>query len=242
MKPVKIFFLAAACSILINFSSCVKEPLWGINGKGSNTTEVINYKSFSKIDLGFDADVLYTQDSVYLIEISAQSNIQRVIETEVSKSVLRLRASKRLLHHNPIQIIIHSPDIKGFFVSGSGNVYAQNPISTISMDLNVSGSGAISIPVLNTNDIYTEISGSGKIKLEGGISKNHHMNISGAGSIDALSIKCDKSDIDVSGSGNVQVWVSEQLDVTISGSGKVSYKGTPTVNTKISGSGKIIHL
>lgn len=216
--------------------------MWGINGKGSNTSETVNFQSFSKIDIGFDADILYTQDSIYKIEISAQSNIQRVIETEVSKNVLIFRASKRLLHHNPIQIIIHSPDIKGFFVSGSGNVYAQNPIKTSSMDLNVSGSGGINIPVLNADNILTEISGSGKIKIEGGVSKNHQINITGSGSIDAISVKSNKGDINVSGSGDVKIWATEQLDVTISGSGKVSYTGTPTLNTKISGSGKIIHI
>lgn len=241
MKPFKIIF-SVAFFALITFSSCVKEPMWGINGKGSNTTETLNFQSFSKIDIGFDADILYTQDSIYKIEISAQSNIQRVIETEVSKSVLIFRASKRLLHHNPIQIIIHSPDIKGFFVSGSGNVYAQNPINTTSMDLNVSGSGGINVPTLHTDIILTEISGSGKIKIEGGTSKNHQINISGSGNIDALNVKSSKGDINVSGSGDVKIWVTDQLNVDISGSGKVSYTGTPTLNTKISGSGKIIHI
>lgn len=241
MKPIKIIFLTALIA-LISFSSCVKEPMWGINGKGSNTTETVNFQSFSKIDLGFDADILYTQDSIYKIEISAQSNIQRIIETEVSKSVLVFRASKKILHHNPIKIIIHSPDIKGFFVSGSGNVYAQQPIHTTSMDLNVSGSGAISIPVLNADQVLTEIGGSGKINIDGGTSKKHQINISGAGSIDALNMKSNEGDIDVSGAGNVKVWVTEQLDINISGSGRVSYKGNPTLNTKISGSGKVIHL
>ena len=241
MKPFKIIFFSAILAIT-SLSSCVKEPLWGITGKGSNTTETINFQSFSKIDIGFDADVLYTQDSIYKIEISAQSNIQRVIETEVSKGVLVFRASKRLLHHNPIQIIVHSPDAKGFFVSGSGHVYAQNPIKTSSMDLNVSGSGGITIPVLNADNILTEISGSGKIRIDGGVSKNQQMNISGAGSIDAVNMKSSKGTIDVSGAGEVKIWVTDQLDVTISGSGKVSYMGSPTLNTKISGSGKISHL
>lgn len=241
MKPIKIIFLSAL-SILISLSSCIKEPLWGISGKGSNVTETVSFQSFSKIDLGFDADILYTQDSIYKIEISAQSNIQQVIVTEVSKGVLIFRASKRLLHHNPIQIVIHSPDIKGFFVSGSGNVYAQNPVNTSSIDLNVSGSGGISIPVLNADNILTEISGSGKIRIDGGVSKNQHMNISGSGSIDAVNMKSSKGEIDVSGAGDVKIWVTDQLDVTISVSGKVSYSGTPALNTKISGSGKIIHL
>jgi hypothetical protein len=239
MKPIKIISFSL---LILALPACQKEPFLGVNGKGSNTVETVNYQSFSKIDLGFDADVFYTQDSVYKIEISAQSNIQRVLVTEVSKSTLVLRASKRLLRHNPIQIIVHSPEIKGFFVSGRGNVYAKNALNTTSMDLNVSGSGSISIPVLNADQITTEISGSGKIVIEGGNSKNQSMDISGSGSIDALGMKCNRTDIDLSGSGDIKVWVTEQLDITISGSGKVSYKGTPTLNTTISGSGKIIHL
>ncbi|HSH64444.1 MAG TPA: head GIN domain-containing protein [Bacteroidia bacterium] len=239
MKNLKIISFSL---LIIGLASCKKEPFWGINGKGSNTTETINYQSFSKIDLGFDADIFYTQDSIYKIEISAQSNIQRVIETEVNKSVLIFRASKRLWHHNPIKITIHSPVINGFYMSGSGNVYAENTLNTTSMDLNVSGSGGISIPILNADNIYGDISGSGKIKIEGGTSKNMYLNISGSGNIDALAMESQKGNIDVSGSGNVKVWITEQLDVHISGSGKVSYKGSPTIDTKISGSGNVIHL
>jgi phage-related protein len=240
MKPIKIIFLVASI-VFVMLSSCVKEPLWGINGKGSNTVETVNYQGFSKIDLGFDADVLYTQDSIYKIEISAQSNIQRVMEVEVSKGILVFRANKRILRHNPIQIIIHSPDIKGFFVSGSGYVYAQNPIHTTSMDLNVSGSGGISIPALETDNIYAEISGSGKVKIDG-VSKSQHLNITSSGCIDALNVKSDNCNVDVSGAGDVKLWVTEKLDVLISGSGKVSYKGSPAITTKITGSGKIIKL
>lgn len=239
MKPIKIISFSL---LVITISSCHKEPFWGINGKGSNTTEVIGYKNFSKVDLAFDADVLYTQDSVYKIEISAQSNIQQVIETEVSKGVLIFKASRRLWHHNPIQITVHSPEINGFTMSGSGNVYAQNFLHTSTMDLIVSGSGGISIPQLEADHIDAEISGSGKIKVEEGSSKDQLLDISGSGSIDLLNVKSNNSNIEVSGSGDVKVWVTEKLDVSISGSGKVNYKGEPTLNTNISGSGKINHL
>ncbi len=240
MKPLKI---VSICLLFITaLSSCKKEPFWGINGKGSNVTETINYQNFSKIDLGFNATVLYTQDSIYKIEISAQSNIQNIIETEINKGVLTFKAARRIWHHNPIRIVVHSPEMKGFYVGGSGDILAQNPIHTPSMDIHVSGSGSIVMPALNANDVFTDISGSGKIRVEGGASKNHKMDISGSGNIDALSMEAKKSTVDVSGSGNVKVWVTEQLDVTISGSGKVSYKGSPTLNTKISGSGKVTQI
>jgi hypothetical protein len=105
MKTCKI--IPYSFLIIVTFSSCQKEPFWGIRGKGSNTTETVTYKGFNKIDLAFDANVHYTQDSVYEVEISAQGNIQQVLETTIDKEVLTFRASKKLLQHNPIEITIH---------------------------------------------------------------------------------------------------------------------------------------
>lgn len=228
--------------ISIAFFSCQKNPFWGIRGKGSNTTETINGKGFNKIELAFDATILYAQDSVYKVEISAQKNIQQVIETSINKEVLTFKASEKLLEHNPIEIIIHSPSIYGFKVSGNGYINGQNAIVTNSMNLTVNGSGGISIPSITTDLVAADISGSGNIKVDGGAAKNQTIHVSGAGNTDFLNMTCNRSTIDVSGSGDMKVWVTEELNVTISGSGKVSYKGSPTINSNISGSGKIIHL
>jgi hypothetical protein len=240
MKTKKIIPLYL--SIIVALSSCQKDHFWGIRGKGSNTTEKVNSKGFNKIDLAFDANILYTQDSVYKVEISAQENIQEIIETTINKEVLTFKASKKLLQHNPIEIIIHSPNIYGFQVSGNGYINGQNAIVTNVMSLNVSGSGGISIPVLTSDNVSANISGSGNIKVDGGTAKNQTIQVSGSGNTDFLNLTSTKSTIDVSGSGEMKVWVTEELNVTISGSGKVNYKGSPTVNSKVSGSGKIIHL
>jgi hypothetical protein len=233
--PLSIFIIAV-------LTSCQKDYLWGVRGKGSNITQAVNSKGFNKIDLAFDANILYTQDSVYKIEISAQENIQDIIETAIIKEVLTFKARKKLLQHNPIEIIIHSPNINGFKVSGSGYIKGQNAILTNSMNLNVSGSGGIAVLALTTDNVSADISGSGNIKIDGGSAKNQTINVSGTGNTDFLNMTCNKSTIDVSGTGEMKVWVTEELNVTIAGSGKVSYKGSPTVNSKISGSGKIIHL
>jgi hypothetical protein len=239
MNTNKIISFSLLITVL---ASCQKDYLWGIRGKGSNTTEAINSKGFNKIELAFDANVLYTQDSVYKVEISAQENIQQVIETSINKEVLTFKASKKLLEHNPIEIIVHSPVIYGFHVSGNGYINGQNAIVTNEMNLDVSGNGGISIPLLTTNNVTADISGSGNIKVDGGAAKSQTIRVSGAGNTDFLNVSSNKSSIDVSGSGEMKVWVTEELDVTISGSGKVSYKGSPTVNSKVNGSGKIIHL
>ncbi len=239
---MKILKIIPALLLIFTLASCQKDPLWAIKGKGSNTTETVNSKGFNRIDLAFDANVLYTQDSVYKIEISAQENIQGVIETYINKETLTFKATKKILQHNPIQIIVHSPVIYGFHVSGNGYINAQNSITASSMNLSISGSGGIFIPALNADNVSAEINGSGNMKVDSGVSQNQSIKVSGAGNADFLGMTCSKSNIDVTGSGDMKIWVTEQLDVTISGSAKVSYKGTPSINSKINGSGKIIHL
>jgi hypothetical protein len=228
--------------IIAALSSCQKEPFWGIRGKGSNTIETVTYKGFNRIELTFDANVHYTQDSVYGVEISAQGNIQQVIETSIDKEVLTFKASKKLLQHNPIEIIVHCPTIYGFRINGNGYINSENAITTSEMDLNVNGSGSISIPSLTADHVSADISGSGNIKADGGAAKIQTIHVSGSGKTDFSNMICNKSTIDVSGSGDMKVWITEELNVTISGSGMVSYKGSPTISSKISGSGKIIHL
>ncbi len=239
MKNIKFI----SCTLLIiSFSACQKEPFWGVKGRGDTVKEVIQIKGFNKIDVGLNADVYYTQDSSYKVEIEAQRNIQRVIETAITKNVLSFKASKKLMQHKPIRITIHSPNINGFHVSGNGDLKGQNPINTAFLDLNISGSGSIQVPALKTDHLNSIISGAGNIIIESGSTSTESINICGSGKIRALELKSQKSVIDVSGSGDVQVWVTEQLTITISGSGMVSYKGSPLLNSQISGSGKIIHI
>ncbi len=239
MKSIK---LLVAGLLLINLSSCHKTQIGFVIGRGINTTTVINKSDFSSIDLDISANVLYTQDSIYKVEISAQPNVQKVIDITTDGSVLKIRSRRSLIKHNTIIITVHSPSIYNLSVSGSGKIAVQKQISTTTLDLDVSGSGHISIPSLKTQSIKTSVSGSGNITISGGTAENESLKSSGSGNtmlVDLLSKQCDAH---VSGSGNINVWCTENLEANVSGSGKISYRGSPNVNSKVSGSGKVIHL
>lgn len=241
MKSLKLI-IPGILLLAVSFTSCKKHLFNSIKGKGATVTETRELSGFNKISLDIDADIYYTQDSVYYVEISAQQNVLNVITTEISSGELEIDSKKWIRKHNGIKIIIHSPSLYALDISGSGNIESASDISTTTLELNVSGSGNISLASVYSAELEAKISGSGNISASGGEVTNQKVTISGSGNIEMTGLTAHHSDAKISGSGNISVWALDQLRATISGSGDVRYKGNPGVNTTISGSGSVIHI
>ncbi len=228
--------------VLLGLQACNKGKIWGIHGKGSDISETRNAGAFIGIDLRCDADVELIHDSTFSIEISAQENILKVLETKVENGNLVIDYTKRVWRHNKVKITIHTGNIQSVFLSGSGNINVHNEINTTSCDFKISGSGNITTAVLNVQIVTAHISGSGNIKISGGTIQSEKFSISGSGNISSENAISATSDAKISGSGSISVYVNETLNASISGSGDINYRGNPTVTVNISGSGKVTHI
>jgi len=240
MKTFKLILSLALLTLISQ--SCHKGGPWGIKGKGENVTETKDLSGFDRIHLSIDADIYFTQDSVYKVEISAQPNILAVMKAEVNNYTLSFDYRRNVWDHNKVKITIHAPDLRAVNISGSGDFNFQNEMNTNNLELTISGSGNIYFPELNAKNLKLNVSGSGDVKIANGTLISEDFTISGAGNVDAVSLTAQSAEVNVSGFGDIKVNVTENLDVTISGSGSVSYKGNPSVSRNISGSGKLIHL
>ena len=240
MKTLKLILCFSL--LALTFQSCRKGGPWGIKGKGDNVTENRTVSGFDKIHLSMDADIFYTQDSVFKVEVSAQPNILTVLEVEVENHTLKFDFKRNVWEHNKVKITIHSPNLKGLSISGSGDITVQNEITTNEMDLSISGSGNIYFPSLTATNLVAMISGTGDINISGGSLSSQSLTISGSGKIDAEDNVAQSCVAKVSGSGDIIIHVVESLKATISGSGNISYKGSPSLDTDISGSGRLIQL
>lgn len=237
MKKITLYLL----SVSIFMVSCMKEQ---IDGDGPLVTESRSVVNFSGLDLRCSANIIYKQDPVYKVEISAQQNILDVMITEVSNSklVIRYKNDVRVKTHDQITIIVSSPDLRTIRISGSGNVTSTTPLNTTSLEMDISGTGDINVTDLTTGLIDASISGSGNVKINSGTGTEEKLRISGSGNINLENVVATKATTTTSGSGETRVNASQNLEINISGSGSVYYKGTPVINTSISGSGKVIHL
>ena len=208
------------------------------------TTENRSLSNFTSIHFGVPGDLFYTQDSVFKIEIQAQENIIREIETYLVGSELKIRVNDhaRLKSREDIRINVSAPNITALSLSGSGNLNVLQPYRPSNTKLTVSGSGTMSINLLETNSIDADVSGSGELMVFDGSAKHEDADISGSGRIDFLGVTSKTANTEISGSGSVKLNVIDELTSKISGSGSVYYKGNPVVNSTVSGSGRIIRL
>jgi hypothetical protein len=226
-------------ALLLIFISCQKEQYLAVKGKGDIASEKQSLNGFDAIRLSCSAELEYTQDSLYLVEVSAQPNILKVIKMEVVEKELRIDFTKSVLEHKGVKITVHSPQMRSLSVSGSGNITATGNISSVNMNMNVSGSGNLSLPGLTAETLTAWISGSGNAEVMSGEINSSNYSISGSGNINTEFMKAAHNTSKVSGSGNVRLNVSTDLKVSISGSGDLYYRGSPAMDVDISGSGKI---
>ena len=229
-----------------------------VKGNGSLATETRALSSFNKVDNEGAYEVYLIQDSLSEVKIQAESNLIPYIRTELNGSTLRIYSKENLKTHYPIKLYIHTPDVNGVSLSGSG-IIDLGTVNTDELEVVLSGSGDIRGTVYSdhlyvgingsgtanisvvTETLDTYISGSGDMYF-GGSGNTAHFNISGSGSVRAYEMELKNCYADISGSGDMYVHVTDMLNVKISGSGSIYYFGYPQITTNISGSGSVVSV
>jgi hypothetical protein len=236
MKKLSVALLSA---LIVLVTACEK-----IDGKGPIVTETRDVSGFSGIDFRIGGEVYYKKDSAYRVEVSAQRNILDKLETYVSDGKLVIKSSNgiHLRSYKDVRVLVSGPQMNSLRVSGSGDIITSDAFTTGSMDMDVSGSGKITVTDMTAGYADVKISGSGDIKIHNGAVTEERLKISGSGSMDLSNVTAANATTTTSGSGDIRLQVSQHLKATISGSGSVYYKGNPIIDTKISGSGKVTHM
>lgn len=223
--------------LIIFLTSCKKDSIFCVNGKGSLQTKSYEVSNFNEVELGISANATIEQGGERKLKIKAQHNIHDNLEVDVANNRLEIDEDKCTRNAKTVEASIITPDLKAIEVSGSGDVKVNDQFKPDNCSAEVSGSGEIDLNVA-TKNMNSDIKGSGTIIL-GGSTDNHDIDISGSGDIKAYNLSSKNCNISISGSGDCQVDVANNLKVKITGSGDVRYQGDPNVNTEITGSGDV---
>lgn len=241
MKTPNIYKLSmlVVASVLIFASGCIDTHV--IRGNNDVITEYRTISDFEKLEMASFFDVKIVKDSIFDLKVEAESNLMPYIITRVEGNTLILttRRGYNLRTHAPIMITVHTPEVDGIYLTGSGEIWSNDTIETTSMELEITGSGNIAIG-LDADFLDGTITGSGDLVLRGEVEEAEY-GIIGSGDIRAYDMMHDDCFIKIDGSGSAYVTVNDLLDVIINGSGDVHYKGNPIVNSKIIGSGSVVH-
>ncbi len=241
-------------SVLIWSTGCRKFPF--IEGNGNVVKEIRPSVSFNRIDNRGEFNVYYIPDTIFRVEIEAESNLIPHIRTTINGNVLEIDSRENLNSNYAMKVTVYSPVLAGVDLSGSGLINVHNAASgtfdvilsgsgSIYGDVNtglftskLSGSGEIDFSMIADN-AKVIISGSGNISLTGQCIAGEY-KISGSGNIKSFNLPLTNCNAKISGSGNIYTTVSDILDVKISGSGNLYYIGNPIINSNITGSGSVI--
>ena len=170
-KMKKSIYLIFAVSTIFVFANCYYQT--GSTNK-ENIKETREVSDFSGVSLAIAGNVYLKQGSPQEVILEGDANDLKNIITRVESGILKIKVDDWMIRiNNHVNIYITVSEINDLSVSGSGDIIAEDKITTDDIELKVSGSGKIKIETLNAQSINTKISGSGDVYMGGGNMKDY---------------------------------------------------------------------
>lgn len=129
------------------------------------------------------------------------------------------------------------PSPKSITIAGSGSVEAAGMADEA--DINILGSGKLSLAALKAAKADVTVAGSGALEARGS-AKALDLNLLGSGRADMAGVMVEKADVTIAGSGEASFASDGKVDANIIGSGTVRVIGRATCEVQAMGSGKIV--
>ncbi len=212
-------------------------------GLQAQTTKTIEVGPFSTISLNSEYKVTLRQSNKQEVTIKADPEIVATTTVWADNGTLHIdvksndASKKNQLNKlankltQTMEITITVIDLKKVIVNSGGSVTAENSINSPVLDLEVNGSGSITLDSRATT-VNASINSTGSITLSGyGTSLN--LNAGGEGTFNGLNFDVKKAKADVRGmKTSCKLNVSESLNITVFGNAEVYYKGNVKDITK----------
>ena len=214
----------------------------GIKGSGSITTITRSVGDYDQVKVAGFFDVRLVAGSEGSLTLEGEDNLLEYIVTEVKDGALKIRVQKgktlRPSTNKMIRITVPFKNISGVSLSGSGDVWNEDIITSESFITSLAGSGDVKLEI-EARNIEANVSGSGDLTLTGK-AENIEASLAGSGDINARNINAENAYVRVAGSGDISVHSTKSLKARVSGSGDIDSYGNPDKqDTKVAGSGDI---
>ncbi|WP_104735937.1 head GIN domain-containing protein [Hanstruepera ponticola] len=213
-----------------------------VSGNGNVTTINRTTSDYDAISCAGSFDYILVSGTEGQLKIEGEENLLKHVITEVKNGKLVVKTERginlKTSMGKTITVTIPFRDINAVSLSGSGDLWTEDTISTTSLDVSLAGSGDMKLDIKATS-VESSIAGSGDIDLKGKTT-NLEVSIAGSGDYSGFGLEADNTEVSISGSGNAEVVSNLSLKARVSGSGDIEYKGNPDKeDTKVSGSGSV---
>jgi hypothetical protein len=210
-----------------------------VRGSGVKVEKQRALAAFTKLRIDGPFDVQLAQGSADQAVVTADDNLEPLIETAVENDtlVVRMKRDAGFTTRSAPLVRVTARTLQAIAIHGSGDL-GMDSFKGDSLGLTIVGSGDAHVGLIEVKDLNVSISGSGDVRLAGRADQQN-WTVSGSGDVDARALSGRAAKVRLSGSGDVSLGVTEQLDVQLSGSGDLSYAGRPQLRQSVTGSGEI---
>jgi hypothetical protein len=233
-KKIAMKKLLLLSGIIMSFVSCNH-----INGSGNIVTEKRSAGNFEGVSAGGGIEVEVRIGAETKVEVEADDNLQRLIETKVSGNVLKISQKDNYsISDGHYKVYVTAPVIRTVKSSGAADIKVLDVLkSNDRIELDASGAGNIKVAV-DAPEVEAESSGAGNIELSGR-TRDYKAKASGSGNIKSAELLSETVDADASGAGSIHTHASINIKAEASGAGTVYYRGGGSLQQKVSGAGTV---
>lgn len=215
-----------------------------IDGVGPLVNDIREIEGFTAVTNTGSFEVQVFRSDTFGVEVEAQENLLRVIETYVSGNslIIKTKAGTCIGPASPVKVYVSIPFIEALELSGSGRV-ALDVAAGEFFECANTGSGFLSVDTVMAAALVVGNSGSGNIFVNESFVDEISLVQSGSGTIEAAVVN-QPLDVTIhhSSSGRIRSEVLDGLDLEgiLSGSGRIDLMGSvDEAEFSLSSSGRI---
>lgn len=207
--------------------------------------EIRPLNNMSSINVSGISNIVFTQGSVYKMEVEGTRDYVDNTITSVSNGVLSVSQKKGFKSKNgkgkKLTVYITAPTLEKLNIGGVSNFDAEKLSCPSDLKIEISGVGNVDIGNLKSADVRCKLSGTGNMNLGKVNCTDLKLNLSGVSNVNVAKVDCDYLSVKISGTGNAGLNVNANtVDASMSGVGHLSLRGkAKDVNVSKSGMGVV---
>ncbi|MCC8035729.1 MAG: DUF2807 domain-containing protein [Rikenellaceae bacterium] len=165
------------------------------------------------------------------------------LEVFVEKNTLRIKYPDYYrTRGKSVQIYVKNPTLTHASLAGSGRIEVKGSLDRGDKTFSLAGSGKITIPESEGDNIHLSVAGSGKAYIKNITAENVSVSVAGSGGGECSNVSATAVSANVAGSGKFTVsGTADRLDANLAGSGKLNASGLAVREggVKVAGSGNV---
>ena len=205
-------------------------------GLFAQQSQTRNVGVFTGVKVAEGVDVYLKKGDKESVRVEVTGTAVENILTEVSGSYLKVHMKDGNYKGNiDAKVYVTYVKLDKLSASSAGNIFSDDMIKAIDMDINASSAGSIEVGI-DAESVNVSASSAAEIELKGR-AKSITVDASSAGEIDAYDLEGQKVRADASSAGSLRVSVVQDLIAHASSGGTIRYRGSPSKSITDSSSG-----